>query len=193
MTCEQALVQLLEADADELDGRGSSDLAIHMQSCDRCRAVATTLQHDTQRLANAYASGTQVHVAERRVRRMRSMTLFVPVTALAAGVVLMLSRGTPETPRVPAVVTVAHVDTPAVAPLAPVHVAERTVARAPQSRRLPDAVAAVAVAVQPVAIVPAKHEIETEIPDVQVDPEPGVRATVMRGRSPNVTVVWFSK
>ena len=53
MTCAMAREQLLEADLDELSGKGSSALALHLRTCARCNALAEHLLREERALDRA--------------------------------------------------------------------------------------------------------------------------------------------
>jgi hypothetical protein len=50
VNCSEALDLLLEADLPELEGKGDSELAGHVQACLRCRAVADRVLVEQRRL-----------------------------------------------------------------------------------------------------------------------------------------------
>ncbi len=66
MNCELALERMLDADPEELEGRGESELVGHIQGCGRCQAVAAEL------LAGHEMLDAQIHSADadRRVERV---------------------------------------------------------------------------------------------------------------------------
>ncbi len=94
MNCELALERMLDADLEELEGRGDSELVVHIQGCGRCQAVAAELLAGYEMLA------AQIHsvdadrgvervlpavrrAAIRRVRRRRLIRFALPAAAAA--------------------------------------------------------------------------------------------------------------
>jgi hypothetical protein len=195
MRCEDALVTMLDADVADLTGTGPDALARHIRSCAKCAALAATLRGETERLARAFGeSNGVVAVATRRARRRVRRRVVVPATALAASVMLAIILRSPAqlaVVRAQPDVRVAEVPTVPAVPIAEPAKTPPRIARA--LVRLPSPAATVPVAIQAVAVVAAPADVATIPPDLQVDPEPGTRATVMRGRNPNITVVWLTK
>lgn len=108
-TCRAMVDRMLEADLDELNGRGDAVLAMHVRECARCRAVANRLVQDTDALGGAIRS---VHRAPARgVARGRSAVSHrVPATmliAVAASLAIIAIRPLRHRVDGPAVATVA--------------------------------------------------------------------------------------
>lgn len=118
MNCEAVLELLLEADLEELEGRGDSPVAAHVRSCARCADVARRLLAGERLLAAALdeirpsASADEaiagLHVDEtvrtplrlgRRPRWRPGLAAALPLAA-AAGLALLLLRddATPPEP-----------------------------------------------------------------------------------------------
>ena len=109
MNCELALERMLDADPEELEGRGDSELISHIQGCGRCQAVAAELVAGHEMLA------AQIHsvdvdrgvervlpavrrAATQRVRRRRLIRFALPAAAAA---VLALFATRDRVPSVP--------------------------------------------------------------------------------------------
>jgi len=109
MTCSTMIDRMLEADLEELSGRGDTVLARHLQACARCSAVAGQLVRDTDDLARVVAPSTvqSVAVPARRTRAIVPRARLAILAGIAATLSIMLlregERATPE-PRVATVV-----------------------------------------------------------------------------------------
>ena len=94
MNCELALERMLDANPEKLEGRGDSELVVHIQGCGRCQAVAAEL------LAGHGMLAAQIHsvdadrgvervlpavrrAAIQRVRRRRLIRFALPAAAAA--------------------------------------------------------------------------------------------------------------
>ncbi len=87
MKCAEMLTLLLEAEREELEGKGTSLAASHVRECARCRAVASRLLSDTMVLA-AHTAGHGISATRGRPNVARP---FVWSGALVAvGVVAFL-------------------------------------------------------------------------------------------------------
>ena len=89
MNCELALERMLDADPEELEGRGDSELVGHIQGCGRCQAVAAELLAGHEMLAGRIPSvdvdrGVDAvlpavrRAASQRVRRRRLIRFALP-------------------------------------------------------------------------------------------------------------------
>lgn len=207
MKCESMLLQLLEAEPDELRRLVDTPVTRHLASCPRCTAVAERLIADTAQLAFALRADAVAVKPERRVPRW----WLVPGVATAALALLLWRGDTPPVVQQPP--TVAATAAPLVAP--PVVVAEvprsgqvnapRTLT--PRSVRIRPEPQLVAFRVEPVLIEPEPAPtpvIVTPLPRstgarasdargaVIVEPPPTKRATILRSAVPGVTVIWLN-
>lgn len=82
MTCTVVLEQILDADLEALEGRGGSDVAVHVRGCPRCAAVARQLLADTRSLAVAAQPASMM----RGRARERAGLLAPPAVRLAVGI-----------------------------------------------------------------------------------------------------------
>ena len=106
MNCATALDRLLEADLAETAARGESELAQHLRTCDRCRAVADRILADQQALGRAIAEAEprtpvdealrsaagRVRLARRR-RKIWRVTLPAAAAAGLAGILVFGGGG----------------------------------------------------------------------------------------------------
>jgi hypothetical protein len=110
--CKTALERLLEADPFELSGRGDSELAAHLRSCERCAVVAGRLLEGQAELAGALNElGPRVAVKEAlsAARRRRRRTgwrrhawqIAAPLAAAAAVTALFFARAYESGRRMP--------------------------------------------------------------------------------------------
>jgi anti-sigma factor RsiW len=112
VNCDVALERMLEADPDELAGRGDSELALHVAGCARCGAVAAELLAGQETLAAGLRSlegGRDVEVvldgvrraAARRRRRRRLLSRVAAPLAAAAALALLVvgDRGSQVRPQ----------------------------------------------------------------------------------------------
>ncbi len=96
MNCSEALDLLLEADLPELEGKGDSELAGHVQACLRCRAVADRVLVEQRRLGElmvAVRSKTTVEQAlslaeVQALRTWRSRRIWRAAVPFAAAAVI---------------------------------------------------------------------------------------------------------
>jgi len=103
INCDTAYARLLEADPAELQGQGHSELALHIQECARCQAVATKLLAGQEQLAAALtelrpATDVEQALSATRARRTKARTREwmwqwgpVAAAAVAAGVMILQS------------------------------------------------------------------------------------------------------
>ena len=95
MTCMTMIDRMLEADLDELEAQGESDIALHVRHCERCRAVAAQIVRDTRELAQM-APGANVPpvrtMPQRSAARRRHLAAIVGVAAALAFVVVRSSN-----------------------------------------------------------------------------------------------------
>jgi hypothetical protein len=190
MTCESALVMLLDAEPCEFSANERTPLGAHLRSCGRCRRVATQLTDDTQRLAVAMNSAVLVRRPARRAVRVS----LAPALAVAALVFAVVLRSRPAGTPVREPTRVAQ---PAPAPAA-VSSTTPNVSRAPErdTRVRPIARRAFARAVPLAPVRLATSEIpaarlSVESSGVTVTPPAGTRATVMHTSNPKLVVVWL--
>ncbi len=111
MNCELALERMLDADLEELEDRGDSELVAHIQGCGRCHAVAAEL------LAGHEMLDAQIHsvdagrgvervlpavrrAAIQRVRRRRLIRFALPAAAAAVLALLVTRDPVPSVPLV---------------------------------------------------------------------------------------------
>jgi hypothetical protein len=227
MTCLTILDRMLEAELDELDGRGDSALAGHIRECARCRAVAKQLRLNTARLGDVIQQARPSRPSVRAARRAGGRRAGrVGVLGVAAALTLMAVRawhktGTPSAASVERTPTTiyAAVDTADTASASRHTAGERQdgsrVASASRpttpGRRVsgssvtttttPPPVRVVPVSLRPLTPVAAVEAVRLDVTpaapplgsEVQADPPPGRRATIMRTPSPSVTVVWLSE
>ena len=206
MSCEPMLMQLLEAEPDELRRLVDTPLTRHLADCPKCAAVADRLIADTAQLAFAVNAD-----AARPARRLSRLWL-VPGMA-AAAVALLLWRGdaTPGGPMVAEPRVVAAPPAPATA-APPVVVAEAPRREAapssprvmPAGRRLrvrPEP-QLVAYRVEPVVVTPMPVPVPVSVAPAPLDrlggsapsrDQPTPRGTVLRSTVPGVTVIWSNK
>ena len=111
MNCELALERMLDADPEELEGRGDSELVAHIQRCGRCQAVAAELLAGHEMLAAQIHSvdvdrGVEAvlpavrRVATLRVRRRRLIRFALPAAAAAVLALLVTRDPVPSIPLV---------------------------------------------------------------------------------------------
>ena len=109
MNCELALERMLDADPEELDGRGDVELVVHIQGCGRCQAVAAELLAGHEMLAAQIHSGDADRGVERvlpavrraaiqRVRRRRLIRFALPAAAAAVLALLVTRDPVPSMP-----------------------------------------------------------------------------------------------
>lgn len=213
MICDVMLDRMLEAGATELDGVGDTVIARHVRECARCRRVARVLRDDTARLSIAVAGASQrhaLHVGEFRARerhpRYVTPTSVGAVLVAAALLLMLFPRGKPADVDSGAPPFVAN-DVPKLTGVRPVPASHTGPVVAPvpsipagARQYVPRAFARA----QTVAAVPvefnesdasvfdvAPTDVDAIESDVVVTPPSGVRAAVMRGVAPGVTVIWL--
>ncbi|HYV98620.1 MAG TPA: hypothetical protein VE967_14280 [Gemmatimonadaceae bacterium] len=94
MNCDTVLPLLLEADLEELAGRGTSAVAAHVQECATCAAVARRLLGDTHALAARLERRRLVDLSVLRAQRPRARhVLAAGMISLAACTVIFLAAG----------------------------------------------------------------------------------------------------
>lgn len=216
MTCENALLMLLDADLAALVRDNSSPLGRHLAGCARCQAIVARLQADTSRLAAMTGARTEL-AAPRRHSGLRRRAIWLAPIPLAAAAVLAFVASS----RVPAIVAPAaqtgaaltHAPAPAAPPTASVSASRPSRGTDAPDRRRPRAAAAPApvdvavghrwtptrievggpflaksVAPLPVAFDADPSDGELTAADVAT---PGGRVVVLRPGNTNITVVWF--
>jgi hypothetical protein len=192
MNCAAALEAILEAEPSELAGQGTTSLAAHLATCERCQAVAHQIVVETRLLAVSVvpsgSPGGMRHSAPLWVRRS-----LVPA-GIAAAIIVALAQRTPDVlvnapvgaaSSLPAVaVPDSASPSKTVADAAPVSVRRRASVRA-----YPAPVPVAAVRMNPRSqVAPTRAE---EGAAVIVDPPAGRRVAVMRTANPKFTVVWL--
>lgn len=109
MNCELALERMLDADPEELEGRGDVELVVHIQGCGRCQAVAAELLAGHEMLAAQIHSVDADRGVERvlpavrraaiqRVRRRRLIRFAIPAAAAAVLALLVTRDPVPSMP-----------------------------------------------------------------------------------------------
>lgn len=109
MNCEMALERMLDANPEELDGRGDSELVVHIQDCGRCQAVAAELLAGHEMLDAEIHSVDADRGVERvmpavrraaiqRVRRRRLIRFVIPAAAAAVLALLVTRDPVPSMP-----------------------------------------------------------------------------------------------
>ena len=224
MTCLTMLDRMLEAELDELDGRGDSALAGHVRECARCRAVAKQLRLDTTHLGDVVQEARPSRPLVRPARRAGGPRAgHVGAWAVAAALALMAVRAwrrteTPSAAAVGRTPNAAHAtaasasasrhtageryDSPRVASTSrrPTATGRRD-SGSPVTATTAPTVRVVPVSLRPLTPVAAVEAVRLDVTpaapplgaEVQADPPPGRRATIMRTPSPSVTVVWLSE
>ena len=221
MTCVTMIDRMLEADLEELEAQGESEIALHVRQCERCRAVASQLVRDTRELARMVPARDAEPVRAvrhgRALRRARSAVI-IGVAAVLAVVLVRSSNQRTAVDRSRSIVmqpvTVAPLARigPDAPPSVPTTTASTGAARQrrPTGRitlpvRRPELLAFTTPAVQAerVVVAPAERAVsvlpvrlssapEPPLGDtVSVDPPAGKRAQIIRTGHPGVTVVWL--
>jgi hypothetical protein len=180
--------RMLEADVEELEGRGTSLLATHVRECAACAGIARGLVRDTRVLAAvAERSPSGVVALVPRRRRNGSYLMIGGAAAAIAASVLFVAQRSARSDAVsaPAFVTapavLAAIGDTVVSQMLPLNV-----------RRFADATPVVAVPLVPVIAAPALPVADGPAM-VRVDPPEGVRAAVMQTGNPSITVVVLYK
>jgi hypothetical protein len=188
MNCSAALEALLDAEPAELAGQGTTPLAAHLTTCERCRAVAHQIVVETRFLAVSVApSGS--HGGMRRSAPLWIRRSLVPA-GIAAAILVALAQRTPD-----------------VLGNAPVGAASSLPAVAAPDSALPrKTVADTAPAIirrraypapVPVAAVRINPPTQAALSRAEggaaviVEPPAGRRVAVMRTDNPKFTVVWL--
>ncbi len=100
MNCQPWLDQMLEAEPEELRGRGESPLAGHIRSCEACRTRAALLVRSAELLDRSLAAEAASPPLPRRSRLHHYGAIRV-VLPLAAAAVLALVFFAPDRRRMP--------------------------------------------------------------------------------------------
>lgn len=202
MTCNVILELILEADPDQLAGRGTSAVAAHVRKCDRCAIVARRILAQSELLAVAVREDAPVDLAAFAARTRFPRRALIGGSIIAAAASVLFTLGVQRVPqpsangRPPVAPRVAVLAVPTVRQL-PASGSVRTDARA---RRTEVSVARVEphrfapahpVVTEPLTVAPVPETVALDAGVVTVDPPPGTRASVMRGRNPSITVVWL--
>jgi hypothetical protein len=211
--CDVMLDRMLEAGATELDGVGDTVIARHVRECARCRRVARALRDETARLSNAVAAASQrraLNVGELRVRerhpRYVTPTSVGAVLIAAALLLMLLPRGKPagvdsgappvvanEVPKLTGVRPVpASPSAPVADPVPSIPAGARQFAPSAFARAQTVAAVPVEFNESDASVFDvAPTDVDMLESDVVVTPPSGVRAAVMRGVVPGVTVIWL--
>jgi hypothetical protein len=223
MTCLTMLDRMLEADLDELDGRGDSALAGHVRECARCQAVAKQLRLDTSRLGDVVQQARPSRPPAGPARRAGgSRTVRVGAWGVAAVMALMAVRAWHRT-GTPSAGPVGRTPTATDATVEVANASRDTVGERHDGTRIsssgrqpaatgrdsgspvmtatPPAVRVEPVSLRPLTPVAAVEAVRLDVTpaapplgtEVQADPPRGMRATIIRTPSPSVTVVWLSE
>ncbi|HVT38884.1 MAG TPA: hypothetical protein VHE78_07560 [Gemmatimonadaceae bacterium] len=213
MMCDRALETLLDAEMDELNGKGRTPLAAHLRECAKCRAVARQIALDTHALGRVLGGNL---VAPHPVGRRQRFVLRPGgvVGALAVGLVLVTLgvRRDNGRPRLATNLPVAAGDQtlsgvpaplPVTRPLAPglvvppttrivrpaAPVASRTPGTPVAARRFAEPVPATAV--QFVASKPVAAPAIGDPSELTVTAPQGTRIAILKTGNAAITVVWL--
>ena len=176
MKCDTVLARLLDAELDELQGKGPGDVAAHVRDCARCGAVATRLLADTRVLAARSGVNRASSPAARPILWGAALA-----GAAAAVTLLVLLRPTQtsqsaRTAAIPALTPQADALMKAPVPVRPTRFAPTPPA----------------TAVRFVASQPSEHPtLPTASEGVSVAPASGTRSAVLATRNSKITVVWL--
>lgn len=198
MNCNEALGRMMDAEIGHLAPHGTNALAMHLATCARCATVASALRGETRRLAQVMspsAAGAATRLRERRERR--PYAAWGSGMMLAASALLWIAFGAPVVSWTPSgtgqvVPVVPGVIAPSASEQSDATAPPR-VSRTPPLVRVVPSSRTVAVVVNAVEVKPVSDEADVIAPAIQIEPEPGTRATVMGTRNPNITVVWLTK
>lgn len=184
MKCAEMLTLLLEAEREELEGKGTSLVASHVRECARCRAVASQLLSDTMVLT-AHTAGRGVSAMPARPRSRRPLVWSGAVAAAAALALMVMPVRTAQ--RIPLsepahVQVAAHLETRSEKPVSAL------------VRMRPVRFQAVSAAT-PVRFVASQTMDEPMTPvdsnGVSVASPAGTRSAVLATRNSKITVVWL--
>ena len=129
------LMLLLEAEPEELEGKGSSVVAAHLRECARCSAVASRLREETLRLtAHVAARDAHARTAVRRFARRPRPLILAGALVAAASVrrLLLVPRSTVRGPGVARPANAAQAN-----PAPPVDSPSESAVRPAPARRMP--------------------------------------------------------
>lgn len=208
MTCESTLLQLIEAEPDELRRVVDTPLTRHLADCPKCAAVADRLIADTAQLA--FAVRADAAIAVRPARRLARLWMVPGVAAAAVALLLWRDGKLPAARAATAVVVtpapvvtmpavVAEVPRPAAVEAPP---AAPRVASAGRRLRVRPEPQLVAYRVEPVVVTPMPAPVPVSVAPTALDPlggseasrdQPAARGTVLRSTVPGVTVIWSNK
>lgn len=190
--CSAMLDRMLEADLGELDGRGDTVLAAHLQECTKCRSVANRLLDDTRMLARTVPAATTVSAwLARRPRRLRARRAGATIlAAIAASIAAVVIRAAQHGHSRPAVATAVMQPVSVVPPFTlgsrlasdagPARVSRSRSPndhgpgprgrRFPLQREMPASIVSVAVTVEPTVATPMERPVSAA--PVRLDPGP---------------------
>ena len=200
MNCSAALEAMLDAEPQELEGLGTTTLAMHLASCDRCRRVADQVLEETHLLAAAL---TRVS-SPARARRTVSVPLrqaLIPAGLVAAALLAVVWRS----PDAPVTAGVSAVPTPPAAPVQDTAVptpvtsdaepvaGQRSAPALGRAFPAPKSLAAVQIQVTPEPLTPTRFASPPggARAAVSVDAPDDYRVAVIRTANPKFTVVWL--
>ena len=184
MKCETMLARLLDADRDELEGRGASEVAVHVRECARCGAVAARLLADTSVLAAHVATAARAGRSPRREFPRPMLWGGALVAAATFAVWLMPAR----TARVVGPSNMAAVVAKATVPAPAIR--EQPLVRYRETR-FADAVAATPVRLVASQLTEPPIVMVGDSTGVAVSPRAGRRSAVLATRNEKITVVWL--
>jgi hypothetical protein len=201
MNCTNMLTLLLEAEPEELEGKGSSVVAVHLRECARCRAVAAKLHAETALIA-VHVGNSEAHA--RTTRRAASGPLIWTGALAAAGIVaLVLTPHADVHVRGDAHAAPPAAQTAVVEPRPAGRPSPAPIVRPPSARlnRAGTAIPVTAVRFAEVASATpvrfaASQSSEAPMPPgessgVSVVPPAGKSAAVLATRNSKITVVWL--
>ncbi|MFI5233826.1 MAG: hypothetical protein ACHQSE_15110 [Gemmatimonadales bacterium] len=205
MNCRHMLTLLLDAEAEELEGKGSSVVATHVRECARCGAVALMLRSETglvaaHAVARDAIAGADGHGGARRPGR------FVRGGAIVTAVIVAFAwpragarapRGAPARTVAAAHATATGRQAPAVEhdPSPPTHAPRARLGRAGNAVRVNAVRFADVAPATPVRFAASQSADPPVPPDdsngVSVAPPAGKSAAVLETRNAKITVVWL--
>lgn len=215
MTCDDALVALLERDLIELRDDAATPLGGHLIGCARCRRVASQLVADSAQLAATF----RTPLPEAVTRRPGAMPWLVGGALAAASMAVLLVWGGDRPaliPTAPTPVPAANVAAVPVIPKRPTTLAvtparppRATAPRRPMQPPPSSIVASVAPTpepvVEPVRVLPvapvmpvvatpyravAMGLVATDVPLAGTDQPVASTGTILRTSNPNIIVIW---